>query len=84
MTRKISYELDIGYAGCTEEGEIEVGDDLTDAQIDTMVDDMAREWATSWEGDERLCWDSEMSPEEYEEATEQFYENVSGSWSFVE
>lgn len=71
---KIFYELDIGYAGCGDEGEIEVDDNMTDKQIDEYVHEMALDWAQSWDGDERLGdeWD--------EEGTAQFYENVSGSW----
>lgn len=78
--RKIAYELDIGFAGCGDEGVIEVDDNATDREISEMVDDMANEWAQSWEGDSRLGWDDEMSKEEQEEMTQDFYGNVSGSW----
>jgi hypothetical protein len=81
--RKIRYKLDIGYAGCGDEGTETVPDDMTDADIDAMVQDMAQEHAASWEGDNRLCWDEDMSEEDYQDATEHFYEGVCGSWSFV-
>jgi len=79
----IRYILDISYCGCGDEDVMSVNDNMTDAAIDDMVHDMAMEHATSWEGNERLCWDREMSEEEYEQATEHFYEGVSGSWDYI-
>lgn len=81
--RHIKYHLEIGYCGCDEEGVMPVEDSLTDDNIDEIVDSMAHEHAQAWEGDERLCWDSDMSDEEYIEATEHFYDNVSGSWHWA-
>ncbi len=81
--RRISYKLDIGYSGCQDEGETLVNDDMTNAEISEMVNDMAIEWANSWEGDSRLGWEEEMTEEENEEQTDSFYENVEGSWEFV-
>lgn len=81
--RKISYKLEIGYPSCSDEGEAEVDDNMNNDEIDTMVHDMAQEYGASWEGDERLAWDEEMSEDEYEDATESFYENVEGSWKFI-
>ena len=78
--RKIAYCLSIGFAGCEEEGTIEVADDATDAEIDLMVDEMANEHASSWEGDERLGWHSDMTDEERDEETTSFYEGVDGTW----
>ncbi len=82
--RKIEYKLDIGYCGCGDEGETKTTDDMTDEQIDHMVNDMAHEWASQWEGDIRLCWDEDMTEEEYDEATQSFYEGVSGSWTEID
>lgn len=78
--RTIYYRLEVGYVGCHDEGELEVSDDMTDADIDAMVHEMALEWATTWEGDTRLAWDEDMTEEEHEEATESYYEGVEGSW----
>lgn len=75
--RYIKYYLDIGYAGCGDEGVTEVGD-MDDAEIDQMVNDMAHEWADSWEGDERLGFGNE--DEDQEEVTTNFREGVSGWW----
>lgn len=74
---KIKYVIDLGFAGCGDEGEEEIDDGMSKEQIDAYVDDMAQEWAQSWEGDERLY--SEWGEEE----TESFYENVCGSWEYV-
>ena len=75
--RKIYYTLDIGYAGCGDEGLHEVDDDATDKEIDQLVDDLAMDWASTWEGDDRLGedWD--------EEGTEAYYQQVSGSWRWA-
>lgn len=81
---KISYKLEIGYAGCQEEGELYIDDNMTDEEIDNMINEMAHEHAASWEGDTRLGWHDDMTDEEYDEANESFYENVEGSWEFVE
>jgi hypothetical protein len=81
--RYIKYNLEIGYAGCDDEGIISVPNDYDNNDIDNMVHDMAMEHASSWEGDERLCWDSDMSEDEYNEATEHFYDGVCGSWEWV-
>ncbi len=81
--RKIRYDLDIGYPGCNDEGVMEVEDNMTDAEIDDMVNDMAAEHGNSWEGDERLGWWSDMTEEEREEENEYFRENVCGSWQFT-
>jgi hypothetical protein len=80
--RTIKFELDIGFCGCGDEGTMTVSDDMTNAEIDEMVHDMAMDHAQSWEGDERLGWGNE--DEDQDEVTEQFYENVGGSWQFVE
>jgi hypothetical protein len=72
--------LSIGYAGCDEEGILEIDDEMSSDEIEIMIDDMAHEHANSWEGDSRLGWDDEMSKEEYEEECELFRENVEGSW----
>lgn len=80
---RIKYKLEIGYAGCDEEDEIEVDDDMTDEEIQSMIDEMAQEWASSWEGDTRLGWNDEMTEEEYEQECEFFYENVCGYWEYV-
>ena len=82
--RKIKYVLEIGYAGCGDEGVMEVDDNMTDGEIDDMVNDMAMEHASSWEGDERLGWDEDMSEDENEQQTESFYEGVCGSWEFTD
>lgn len=76
--RKIRVNLDIGFAGCGHEDIIEVPENMTPAEIDEMVHDMAMDWAQSWEGDERLGWGHE--DEDQEEVTEQFYEGVGGTW----
>lgn len=81
--RKIRYQLEIGYCGCSEEDVTEVPDSLTNREIDDMVHDMAMEHASSWEGDERLGWSSDMTDQEYQEETERFYQNVCGSWEFI-
>ena len=81
--RKIYYKLDIGYTGCGYEGVSTVADDMPDSEIDEMVNDMALQWAESWEGDSRLGWDDDMTDEEQEQQTEDFYQNVCGSWRFV-
>ncbi len=80
---KIKYNLEIGYAGCGDEGETEVDDNMTNDEISVMVNDMAHEWASGWEGDYRLCWDEDMTEEENDQATEHFYEGVDGSWEFI-
>ena len=81
--RKIDYVLDIGYCGCQDEGTTTVPDDMTDHEIDIMVNDMAVEWAGSWEGDERLGFDPDGSEEEQAQEAEHFYEGVSGSWHWT-
>lgn len=80
--RTIEFQLDIGFCGCGDEGTMIVSDDMTNDDIDQMVHDMAMEWAQSWEGDERLGWGNE--DEDQEEVTDMFYQNVCGSWKFVE
>ena len=82
--RTIKYNLEIGYCGCNDEGTTTVPDSMSNSDIDQMVYEMAMEHAQGWEGDERLAWDSDMTEEEYDQATEWFYENVCGSWEFVE
>lgn len=79
---KIRYTISIGYAGCDEEDVIDIADDMTHDQIDAMVDEMAQEYAQSWEGDQRLCWDDDMTEEEYGDATHAFYENIAWSWEY--
>ena len=81
--RHIVYTIDVGYCGCGDDGIATVTDDMSNADIDNMVNDMAHEHANQWEGDYRLAWDEDMSEEEYEEATDMFYENVCGSWSWA-
>lgn len=81
--RKIYYEIDVGYCGCGHEDTTTVDDDMSDGEIDQMVNDLAMDWAQQWEGDERLCWDSEMSSEEYDAATDEFYSGVSGWWRWA-
>lgn len=76
--RYIKYYLDIGYAGCDDEGIIIDAHDMNDAEIDEMVNDMAHDWADSWEGDERLCFGNE--DEDQEEVTADFRAGVSGWW----
>jgi hypothetical protein len=84
--RKIYYELDIGYCGCDDKGIIEVGDDMSDADIDDMVHEMALEHAASWEGDERLGFSNPddfeggYDSDEYQQEVDNFYDNVCGSW----
>lgn len=70
--RKIKYKLEVGFCGCDDEDVMEI--EGSDAEIDSIVYEMAQEWATNWEGDQRLYddWD--------EETVESFYENVCGSW----
>lgn len=80
--RTIIYELDIGFCGCGEEGTMEVSDTMTDKEIDEMVHEMAIQHAQSWEGDERLGFGNE--DEDQEEVTDEFYQNVCGSWRFLE
>ena len=82
--RKIAYNLEVGYSGCNDEGEMEVEDNMSDHEITDMVEEMAREHASRWEGDYRLCWHEEMTDEEYDEATEHYYANIYGAWEFVE
>lgn len=81
--RTIAYTLEIGYPGCEEQGEMNIPDDFTDADIDNLIDSMAIEHANEWEGDSRLGWDCEMSQEKEEEYTEQFYEGVYGHWKEI-
>lgn len=83
--RYIHYTLEIGYCGCDDEGVIAVDDDMEHDAIDMMVNDMAQDHASGWEGDSRLGWDDEwdVDSEEYEEYTSLFYENVSGSWHWA-
>ena len=82
--RKIYYELDIGAVGCGDEGVTTVDDDMTDSQIDDMVNQMAHDWADSWEGDERLGFtspdDEEYSEELAVQEAEEFRANVGGWW----
>ena len=70
----IYYKLEVGFCGCEDEGVIEVEDGTSDRDLDELVHEMAMEWATNWEGDERLYdeWD--------EDTVETFYENVYGNW----
>ena len=75
---KIKYVIDLGFAGCGDEGEEEIDDGMSKEQIDAYVHDMAQEWAQSWEGDERLYY------EWNDEVTEHFYENVYGSWEWAD
>ncbi len=81
--RKIRYNFEIGYAGCDEEGVTVVPDEMTNAEIDEMVYDMAQEYAASWEGDSRLGFEDEMTQEEADEYRDAFYEGVSGSWQWA-
>lgn len=76
---KITYKLEIGFAGCNEEGEIELPDDMGDHEIDLHIGEMAMEYAQMWVGDTRL-----FSEEEWEEGEEQFFEGVYGYWEKVE
>lgn len=76
--REIFYRLEIGYAGCQDEGATVVPDDMTNDQIDNMVHEMALEHAQSWEGDERLIEDWNADETDY------FYQNVEGTWEFIE
>lgn len=81
--RKIYYTLDIGYAGCGDEGITTVDDDMTDSEIDEMVDNMAHDWAASWEGDQRLGFDEDDEDIPYDQQVEDFYQGVSGSWRWA-
>ena len=83
MSRKIYYDLDIGYAGCGDEGIATVDDDMTDSEIDEMVDNMAHDWATSWEGDQRLGFGDPDEDEDYDQQVDDFYASVSGSWRWA-
>ena len=81
--RYIKYGIDIGYCGCGDEGVISVPDNYDDNNIDMMVNDMAHEYADSWEGDQRLGFDDDVSEEEYEQQVEDFRANVSGWWEWA-
>ena len=78
--RKIRYSLEIGFAGCQDEGVMEVDDEISEQEIEDVLNEMALNWASGWEGDERL-----FSEEEWEEegASENFYENVYASFEFI-
>jgi hypothetical protein len=81
--RKIKYTLDIGYCGCQEEDTMVIPDDMTDNEIDTMLDEMVHQYADSWEGDSRLGFDPDASEEEQEDHAHSFREGLSGYWEEV-
>jgi hypothetical protein len=76
--RHIYYEIDIGYAACGTEGVMTVEDSATDESIDQSVHEAAMDYASSWEGDERLGWGHE--DEDQNEVTDSFYENIGSHW----
>lgn len=78
--RKIKYEIDTGYAGCSSEGTMEFPDDTLDGVIDHEVWLQAQDEAQSWEGDERI-----MSEEDWQKAEniESFYADCDGWWEEV-
>ena len=78
--RKIEYSLEVGFAGCQDEGITEVQDDMTNAEIDIMIHFMALENAVSWEGDERLYDEEQWANLEF---VEQYYAEIYGTWEFV-
>lgn len=73
----IKYWVDIGFCGCDEADVIEFPDDTSEATINREIEELANEYASSWEGDAMLGdWD--------EESTEFFYENIDWGWEEVE
>jgi hypothetical protein len=78
--RKIDYTLDIGFPGCQEEGTMDVPNNMSTAEIDEMVAEMANEYSQSWVGDTRLGFDPDATDEEQEDEEAHFMENVCGSW----
>lgn len=78
--KRIAYILEVGFCGCQSEGTMEVSDDMTPGDIDSLIWEMAREHGQSWEGDTRL-----YSEEEWEnpDTVEMFYEGCYGSWTVV-
>jgi hypothetical protein len=85
--RYIKYNLEIGYCGCNDEGVLPVPDGMPNNAIDDMVNSMAQEHASSWEGDERLGFtspdDEDYTDELAEQEVEDFYANVDGDWEFI-
>lgn len=79
---KILYTLEIGFFGCGDSGYLEYPDDTPEDLIERDVNELALEWASSWQGDTRLYsedeWD-EMGEEAFE-----FYEGAYGTWEVVD